>query len=144
MEDGRTKSTAIGSWRLGAGDVARRLRALATELAALTLRETAPNSELFPVRQGVLEALIAHDAAFAHFLGFAGGGSSFRKEEVGIDAKAVGLILPSAVSTQLDLLVVHVFGSSPTPAGRPTRLTPGKLQRRHSAKSAPEMQITEF
>ena len=55
--------------------------------------------------------------------------------KVGVDAEAVGLILPSAVSAQLDLLVVHVFGSSPTLVGRPTRLTPRKLQRRYSAKS---------
>jgi len=109
-----TKSTTVGNRRLSAGDIARGLRALATKLAALALGQTAPDTELFAIGERVLEALIPNDAALADFLGFACGGPSFRKEQVWIDAEAVRLILPSAISAQLDLLVVHVFGSSPT------------------------------
>jgi len=144
VETRGTKSTIVGSERLGAGDVARRLRALTAELASLTLGKTAPNAELLAIGKCVFKAFVSHDAALADFLGFTRGGPAFRKEEVWIDAEAVRLILPSAVSAQLDLLVVHVFGSSPTLVRRPTRLTPRKLQRRYSAKSAPEMQITEL
>ena len=114
METRGTKSTTVGNRRLSAGDIARGLRALATKLAALALGQTAPDTELFAIGERVLEALIPNDAALADFLGFACGGPSFGKEQVWIDAEAVRLILPSAISAQLDLLVVHVFGSSPT------------------------------
>src|SRR5207248_5059329 len=45
---------------------------LATDAAPLTLAHAAPDPELLSVGQGVLEALLAHDAAPADLLGLTG------------------------------------------------------------------------
>jgi hypothetical protein len=71
---------------------------LTADPAALPLRETAPDAELLTVGERVLEAVDAHLTPPADGLGLAGGGSPLREEEVGIDAEAVGVLLPTALS----------------------------------------------
>ena len=67
---------------------------LATDAAAFTLAHPAPDAELLAVLEGVLEAVLTHDTASAHFLGFAGARTTLGEEEVGVDAQAVGVVLP--------------------------------------------------
>ena len=47
-----------------------------------------------PFGEGVLEAVLAHDAAPADLLGLPGGGAPLGEEQVGVDAEAVGVVLP--------------------------------------------------
>jgi hypothetical protein len=75
------------------------LGALATQPAALTLGESTPDTELFTIGQGVLEAFATNNAAFANFFGFAGAGTTLGEEEIGVNAKAVCLVLPAAFLT---------------------------------------------
>ena len=67
------------------------------DAAALAFAHAAPDAELLAIGEGVLEALEADDAAPAHLLGLPGRRAPFREEEVGVDAQAVGLVLPAAV-----------------------------------------------
>ena len=50
-------------WRSGGGGAAGGLGPLAADAAPLTLGQPAPDAELLAVGQGVLEAVLAHDAA---------------------------------------------------------------------------------
>src|SRR4051794_335390 len=83
--------------RSGGCGAARRLRALAPETAPLTLAEPAPDPELLAVHQRELEALETHDAAPAHLFRLAGARPALGKEQIGIDAEAVRLVLPASV-----------------------------------------------
>src|SRR5215218_3558111 len=65
-----------------------------TDPTALALAHATPDAELLPVGEGVLEALVPHDAAPAHLLGLLGGGSPLGEEEVRVHAEAVGEVLP--------------------------------------------------
>src|SRR5687767_14607929 len=67
------------------------------EAPALALAHPAPDAELLAVAQRVLQAVLAHHAAAAHLLGLPGRGAPLREEEIGIDAQAVGVVLPAAV-----------------------------------------------
>src|SRR5690606_28663014 len=96
--DGGAEATPLvrsGAGRGGGGLAGE--RPLAADAAPLALAHAAPDAELLAVHQGILEALGAHHAAAAHLLGLAGRGSPFREEEVGVDAEAVGVVLPGAV-----------------------------------------------
>ena len=97
-ELGRRPGSGTGGGRLG-GAVGRRCggpgqRPLAADAATLTLAHAAPDAELLTVGQGVLEAVLAHDAAPADLLGLPGGRATLGEEEVRVDAKAVGEVLP--------------------------------------------------
>ncbi len=50
-----------------------------------------------PLAKRELEAVLAHDAAAADLLGLPGRRSPLREEEVGIDAQAVGVVLPAVL-----------------------------------------------
>ena len=67
---------------------------LAAEAAALPLAHAAPDAELLAVGERVLEAVLAHDAAAADLLGLPGGRTPLGEEQVGVDAEAVGVVLP--------------------------------------------------
>jgi hypothetical protein len=69
---------------------------LATKTTALTLGETAPDAKLLAIGKRIFKAFTANNAALAHFFCFAGTGTAFWEEQVWIDTKAVGLILPTA------------------------------------------------
>lgn len=81
----------------GADGAAIGLGALASQTTTLALGKSAPDAELLAVGEGVFEALHANFATTTHFFGFAGGGTTLRKEKIGIDTQAVGLVLPRAV-----------------------------------------------
>src|SRR5438105_8649000 len=67
------------------------------DAAAFAFAHAAPDAELLAVGEGVFEALEAHDAAPAHLLGLPRGRPPLGEEEVGVDAEAVGLVLPAPV-----------------------------------------------
>lgn len=94
------------------------LRARATQTATLALGKTAPNAELLAVDERVLEAFVAHDAAAAHLFGFAGRSTAFGKEEIGINAKAVGFVLPTAF--RAEFVLVWELHSCLPPCNSPT------------------------
>ena len=99
----RSRSTVLarragGQAGSGAEDAAGGLRPLAADAAALTLGEPAPDAELLAVLEGELEALLAHDAPAADLLGLARRGAPLGEEEVGIDAEAVGVVLPAVIA----------------------------------------------
>jgi hypothetical protein len=75
-------------------DLAGGQGALAAKASTLTLGQATPDAELLAVRERVLEALQAHDAATADLLGLTGGRPALGEEEVGIDPEAVRLVLP--------------------------------------------------
>src|ERR1700733_4041622 len=68
-----------------------------TQAAALTFAHPTPDAELLAVGQGVLETVLAHDAAPAHLFRFARRRPPLWEEQIGIDAHAVGLNLPAAL-----------------------------------------------
>ena len=82
----------------GAEDAAGGLGPLAADAPALTLGEPAPDAELLAVLEGELEALLANDAPAAHLLRLARRGAPLGEEEVGIDAEAVGVVLPAVIA----------------------------------------------
>src|SRR5262249_53779520 len=94
--------------------VAALQRPLAPDPAPLTLGETAPDAELLAVGERVLEAVLADLASPAHRLGLAGGRTPLGEKEVGVDAEAVGVLLPPP----------------PAPVGRPV----GGDQRRQARR----------
>jgi hypothetical protein len=65
--------------------------------ATLTLTHAAPDTELLAVGQRELKALLAHDAALADLFGLTSRRAALRKEQIGIDAHAVGVLLPTPV-----------------------------------------------
>src|SRR5581483_1755243 len=75
-------------------------RALAAEAATLPLGQAAPDAELLAVAQRVLEALEAHLAAAAHGLRLPGGRTTLGEEQVGVDAEAIGPLLPAAFAVR--------------------------------------------
>lgn len=97
----------------GSGSTAG-LGTLTTQATTLALGETAPDSELLTVHQGVLEALETNCATTAHFFGFTGGCSTLWEEEVGVDTETVRVVLP--------VLFVLAHGSLPIPTRRPLHL----------------------
>ena len=80
----------------GAEDAAGGLRPLAADAAPLALGEPTPDAELLAVLEGELEALLRtthpRQTSFA-----SRGGTPLGEEEVGIDAEAVGLVLPAVI-----------------------------------------------
>src|SRR5579859_7472723 len=60
----------------------------------LPLAHATPDAELLAVDQRVLEAVLADHAPPAHLLGLTRRGSPLRKEQVRVNAHAVGLPLP--------------------------------------------------
>src|SRR5262245_59589341 len=96
---GRARRGAVlrgrGRGRLGRG--AARQRPLATEATALTLAEPAPDAELLPVHQRVLQAVRTDLAVGAHRLRLTRRRSPLREEQIGVDAQAVRLLLPALV-----------------------------------------------
>ena len=62
----------------------------------LPLAHAAPDAEFLSVGQGVLEAVLAHDTAPAHFLRLTSRCTPFRKEQVRVHSHAVRLNLPAA------------------------------------------------
>ena len=83
--------------RQAPSDAAGRLGSHATDAAPFTLAEPAPDAELLAVTEGELEALLAHHAAAADLLGLPRRCAPLGKEQVGIDAEAVGMLLPALV-----------------------------------------------
>src|SRR5687768_14820811 len=75
---------------------------LTADAATFTLAHTTPNTELFPITQGIFEAFVAHDAATAHLFCLARGRAPLGEEQVGIDAETIGRRLPR--------LIVGTFG----------------------------------
>ena len=65
------------------------------DLAPLSFAQAAPDAELLAVGQGVLQTVLADDTAAADLLGLPGRRAPFGEEQVGVDAHAVGLALPS-------------------------------------------------
>jgi hypothetical protein len=63
--------------------------------APFSFRQTAPDAELFAVRQRVLKAIGAHDAAPANFLRFTGGRSALWKKQLRVNTHTVRLVLPA-------------------------------------------------
>src|SRR5262249_16656666 len=113
----------------GAPRAPERLRAPAPP--ALPLRQAAPDAELLAVAQGVLEALDSDLAAPTHGLGLLGGGASLGEEEVGVDAQAVGLLLPATLGRSA-ALVAPPGPQAPLCDDLCHRRTPSALPRRAS------------
>ena len=67
---------------------------LPADAAPLPLGQPAPDAELLAVREGELEAVLPHHAAPTDLLGLPGGRSPLGEEQIGVDAQAVGLVLP--------------------------------------------------
>ena len=73
-----------------------RQRTLPANTTTLTLAHSAPNAELLAVTKGELEAVLSDNAATADFFGFTGACPALWEEEIRIDAKTVGHVLPRA------------------------------------------------
>ena len=61
----------------------------------LTLAHPTPDTELLAVHECVFEAVFTYDATSADFLRLPRRRSTLGKEQIGIDAKAVGIFLPA-------------------------------------------------
>jgi hypothetical protein len=66
-----------------------------TDATPLALAHAPPDAELLAVGQCVFEAVLTHHAPPADLLGFPGGRTALREEEVWIDAEAVRPLLPT-------------------------------------------------
>lgn len=99
--------TQQASNRLGAGDTAVGLGTLTPQTTPLPFRQPAPDTKFLAIFQRIFQAIIAYHATTTHFLGFASGRTPLWKEQVGVDAEAVCLVLPSSISAQRDDFVVH-------------------------------------
>jgi hypothetical protein len=86
---------------------------LAANATTFTLGEAPPDAELLAVGEGILKTVFAHDTATAHFFGLTGGCTAFGEEEIGVDAKAVRIVLPGPFVS----LIGFVSHKGP-PAGR--------------------------
>jgi hypothetical protein len=86
-----TKYKQQASSRTGAADA---LRALPTQATALSLGQAAPYTELLAIDECVFQAVGAYDTAAANLFGFTGGSAALWEEQIRVDAKAVGLVLP--------------------------------------------------
>jgi hypothetical protein len=84
------------------------LSALATQATTLTLRKTAPDTELLAIVERVFETIIAHYTTATYLFGFASRCTTFWEEQVWVDTETVGLILPGSVCAQRYLFVFHV------------------------------------
>src|SRR3954447_6862113 len=89
----RSASRRLGLVEPGHG----RDRALTPDAATLPLGEPAPDAELLGVDDRVFEAGLTDDAAAADLLGLPGRCAPFREEQVGVDAQAVGILLPTEI-----------------------------------------------
>jgi hypothetical protein len=69
----------------------------AAQTTTFALAHPAPNTELLAIVEGILQAVVADHAPPAHLFGLTGGRSTFWKEEVGVDAHAVGACLPASI-----------------------------------------------
>lgn len=69
-------------------------RTLATQAATLALAHAAPDTELLAVVERVFQAVLANNAAPTDFLGFFGGRTTLREEQIWFDAKTVGEVPP--------------------------------------------------
>jgi hypothetical protein len=77
----RTATACLGGGRTAVG-----LCALTTQATTLALRQTTPDTKLFPVGKGVIQTLLTHFAASTHFFGFPSGCTALRKEQVGVNS----------------------------------------------------------
>jgi hypothetical protein len=97
------------------------LRTLTTKATALTLGEATPDTELLAIRQCVFKALATNNAALADFFGFTGAGTALGEEQIGVDSKAVGGVLPATFLAKGLSVSVHVclpaWGRSDSPKG---------------------------
>ena len=73
---------------------ANALRALTTQATTLAFRQPTPDAEFLAVDEREFQAVGAHDTAAADFLGFTSGSATLREEQIWVNAKAVGLVLP--------------------------------------------------
>jgi hypothetical protein len=73
------------------------LGALTAETPTLTLAESAPDTKLLAVDERELKAVETNDAASADLFGLACARAAFGEKEIGVDAKTVRLILPTAI-----------------------------------------------
>ncbi len=105
---------------LGAGDAAPGEGALAADPAPFTLRHAAPDAELLAVPQCVLQAFGLHLAPVTHPLRLLGGGAPFGKEQVRVDAQAVGSLLPAPIAL-VDVEVNQHLSHRLSPCSVPTR-----------------------
>ena len=78
----------------GRSDPTAGKRTLAADSSPFTLGEPAPNAKLFPVGEGIFKTIFTYDAATADLFGLTGGCSTLRKEQVGVNTKAIGVVLP--------------------------------------------------
>jgi hypothetical protein len=77
-----------------ADDATRNLGTLTTDTPTFALRQAAPDAELFAVLQCELEAIVLDFAAPADLLRLPGGRTALGEEEIGVNAKAVRVIVP--------------------------------------------------
>ncbi len=89
---------------------------LTADAATLALAHAAPDAELLPVGERVLEAVLTYDAAPADLLGLPGRRAPFREEQIGIDPQAVRRVLPGTVVFSGGLRA-WTASSSPRPCG---------------------------
>lgn len=75
---------------------------LTSNTTSFTLAHATPNTKLLAVGQGVLKTVAAYDATPAHLLGLTGRCPSLGKEQIGVNSKAVGQVLPGTLYGNLD------------------------------------------
>ena len=117
---------------------------LSTQPTALALAHSTPYAELLAVTQGVLEAVLAHDAAPTNFLGLFGARPALREKQIGVDAQTVRIVPPTLLryvfctvinkghmfDSARRLVAKSVFGSAesnPYLSGSPQRRAPNNL-----------------
>jgi hypothetical protein len=108
---------------------------LAADTPTLTLRQSAPDTELLAVGEGIFETIFANDAATADFFGFTGGRTALGEEQIGVNAEAVCLVLPGTIFDILSFvahegLLSATVPLSPSPALSPVRYERGRQSRR--------------
>ena len=79
---------------LGRSDAATGKRTLAADSSPFTLGKSAPDAKLFSVGKGIFKTIFPYDAATADLFGLTGGRATLRKEQVGVNTKAIGVVLP--------------------------------------------------
>src|SRR5580704_5965707 len=72
-------------------------RAGPAQATSFAFAHATPDAELLTVVEGVLQAVLASDAAPADLFGLAGGGAALREEEIGVDSHAVRSCLPTTI-----------------------------------------------